>query len=97
MSNEMFIMLLMLISILVSLTTEALKKVLNGKEVSNNLLVGAPAIVIGFAVGICYCLLNSITITTEVIIYIIALIFLSWLCAMLGYDKVIQTLKQIKG
>jgi ABC-type thiamine transport system substrate-binding protein len=26
----------------------------------------------------------------------VALAFLSWLCAMLGYDKVMQTLAQLK-
>lgn len=97
MSNEVFIMLLMVVSVLVSLTTEALKKALGGKEVSNNLLVGVPAIALSFAVGICYCVLSSTPITSAIVIYIVALIFLSWLCAMLGYDKVIQTLKQIKG
>lgn len=31
------------------------------------------------------------------VVYLIALIGLSWLCAMVGYDKVIQALSQIRS
>ena len=97
MSNEVFLMLLMVVSVLVSLTTEALKKALSGKEVSNNLLVGVPAIALSVIIGVCYCIITSTPITQVTIIYIIALVFMSWLCSMLGYDKVMQTIKQMKG
>lgn len=30
-------------------------------------------------------------------VYLIALVLLSWLCAMLGYDKVIQAITQIRN
>ena len=97
MTVQIFLPMLLGISILVSLTVEALKKMLGeGKTVSSNLLAGAVSIVISLVVGICYCILIGVPFDAQSVIYMIALVFLSWLCSMLGYDKVVQTIQQIK-
>ena len=96
MTLQIFLMLLLIVSVLVSLTVEALKKVLNDK-VPSNIMVGIASTMISIAIGIAYYILAKITFSMDLIVYFVALIFISWLCAMLGYDKVIQTLKQIKG
>lgn len=96
MTTHIFLILLLVVSTIVSLTVEALKKILNDK-VSSNIVVAIVSVVISVAVGIFYCILAKIAFNSQLIVYLIALVFLSWLCAMLGYDKVIQTLKQIKG
>ena len=31
------------------------------------------------------------------VVYLLALVFMSWLCAMVGYDKVVQALAQLRG
>ena len=64
---------------------------------SKNILAGIVAIVVSTAISIGYCVLTHTAATSEVVVYAICLIALTWLCAMLGYDKVIQTLTQIKG
>jgi hypothetical protein len=40
---------------------------------------------------------TGIAITAQVIIMLIVLVLMSWLCAMVGYDKVIQSLNQFKN
>lgn len=91
-----FLALLLAVSVMVSLTVEAVKKMLGDTKLSSNILAGIVSVVLSIAVGICYCILFKLSFTADVIIYLIALIFLSWLCAMLGYDKVVQAIKQIK-
>ena len=85
------------VSILTGLCTEALKKVLDEKEktYASNTLAGIIAVVVGALTSVCYALLTSTEFTIIYLVYSLILIALSWLCAMLGYDKVIQTLSQI--
>lgn len=83
-----FAFLLLMVSVLTSLAVQALKSILDeqGWSYAPNTLAGAVAVVLGIAVGI---------ITGCSLAAVIALVFLSWLCAMLGYDKVKQALEQI--
>ncbi len=36
-------------------------------------------------------------INAQVVVHLVSLVFLSWLVAMVGYDKVIQTITQLRG
>lgn len=47
-------------------------------------------------VGIAYIILTEAQINSKMAVYLIALVLLSWLSAMVGYDKVIQSIGQIK-
>ena len=97
MTWKVFLTLLLVISTLTSLVVEALKKFIGeDKKYSSNLLAGIVAIVLSVVIGICYCIFFEIAFNSQIIIYIIALVLLSWLCSMLGYDKVIQSLAQLK-
>ena len=96
MSMSVFLMLLFIVSVLVGLTVEAIKVTSEKENRANNLTAGITSVVISIFVGVFYCILAGVTFNAQIVIYLIALVFLSWLCAMLGYDKVIQTLKQIK-
>ena len=87
---------ILLVSILTSLTTEAIKKLINDETKSNNLIAVGCSIVLSIAVSVCYVLLNNLTFTNEVIISTVIMVFFSFLCSTLGYDKVIQTLAQMK-
>ena len=95
---ETFLFGLLLTSTLSSLATEAVKKILveHNANYRANTLVGIVAFVLSFAIGVGYAALTEIPITQQAIVCLIALIFMSWLCAMVGYDKVIQTLSQFK-
>lgn len=96
---EVFLLGLMLTSTLTGLTTEAVKKLLNESNIPYraNTLVGIVALFISTIVGIAYILLNAITFDAQSILCLIALIFMSWLSSMVGYDKVIQTIGQFKN
>ena len=88
---------ILLVSILTSLTTEAIKKLINNdNNKSNNLIAVGCSVVLSIAVSVCYVLLNNLTFTNEVIISTVIMVFFSFLCSTLGYDKVIQTLAQMK-
>ena len=97
-SLEIFILGLLITSTITGLTTEAIKKVLTDYKIAYkaNTLVGIIAMVISLAIGLSYILLMNIAFTSQIIVYLVALIFMSWLCAMVGYDKVIQTISQFK-
>lgn len=96
--KEIFAVALVAISVLTSLVVEAIKKVIGeDKKYSPNVLAMIVSVVVSVLVIAGYLLYYSIPFTTQIAVVSVALIILSFLCATLGYDKVIQTLKQIKG
>lgn len=98
MNKEFIIGALAGLSILTSLTVEAIKKLLNEKEIkySANLLAAVVSIVLTIATSICYVIYMGIPVTAQVIVTVIALIFLSFLSSMVSYDKIKQLLEQLK-
>ena len=98
MSSGFLISALAFISVLTSLTVEAIKKILNEKEVkySSNILAAIVAVILTVAVSVGYIIYVDIVVSPKVIITIIALTFLSFLASMLSFDKVKQLLIQIK-
>lgn len=98
MSMEVFLMLLLAVSIITGLFTEALKKVLDewGKVYKSNILAGAVSIVLSVVAGIGYMIMVETQFNAKMAVILIALILLSWLSAMVGYDKVMQAISQIK-
>lgn len=97
-SFQIFLLGLLVISTLTGLVTEAIKKLLSdyNKTYHANTLAGLTALVLSVAIGVGYVLLMNIGFTTQTIICLIALVFMSWLCAMVGYDKVMQAISQFK-
>lgn len=98
-SIEVFLLGLLITSTLTSLVTEAVKKLLaeHNKTYRANTLVGVVALILSVAIGSGYIVLNGLEFTSAVIICLIAQVFMSWLCAMVGYDKVIQAISQFKN
>ena len=97
MSLEVFLLGLLIVSTLTGLFTEAIKKWLDerGTKYYSNALAGYVAIGLSIAVGIAYILVGAV-LNAQTAVYLIALILLSWLCAMVGYDKVMQAIAQFK-
>lgn len=89
---------LFIVSALVGLITEAIKKIMaeHNKTYSANTLAGIVALVLSSAVGVAYVFYTGAVFTVPVVLDIVVFVIGSWLCAMLGYDKVVQTLSQIK-
>jgi hypothetical protein len=98
MSFELFMFLLLAVALLTGLTTQAVKNSLKkkGKEYASNAIAGYVAIMLSIAVFIGYMILIDGTLTAALLVYLIALAFLSWLAAMVGYDKVVQVITQLK-
>lgn len=88
---------LLIISLLTNATVEALKKAFEGSKInfSSNLLAVIVALIITCAVSACYMILNGIPFTIQLGVQILALMYLSFLTATLGYDKIVQLLSQI--
>lgn len=98
MNYDTFLVLLMAVSVLTSLVTEAVKNWLTARDktYSANAIAGATSVILAVAVGGAYAALEG-GITGQLIIMLVALVLLSWLCAMVGYDKVVQAIQQIKN
>lgn len=97
MSSGLLISVLAIISVLTSLTVEAIKKILDEKEIdySSNLLAMIVSIVLTLAICIGYILYWGIPITVREVVVMIALVFLSFLSATVSFDKVRQLLEQM--
>ena len=89
---------LLFVSAAIGLVTEAVKKILDdlNKTYRSNILAGVVSLVVSSAACVGYVLHVGGTFTIPLIVEIIAFVFISWLCAMVGYDKVIQTITQFK-
>ena len=98
MTLQIFLTGLLLVSILTGLATQAIKQILeeHKKQYYSNTIAGVVAILLAVSVDVGYTILNNLAFDTAWVVYLIALIGLSWLCAMLGYDKVMQALTQIR-
>lgn len=97
MSLETFLMLLLAVSVFDSLFTEAVKQVLNSVKISfsSNILAGIVSVFLSGVVYTGYLIIMGLTINSISVFYLVALILLSWLSAMVGYDKVVQAIAQI--
>ena len=97
MTTDIFLMLLMAVSVLTGLFTEAVKGVLDalGKKFPSNILAGIVAVVLSVLVSVTFSVLYDVPVTEKITVCYVALTLLSWLSAMVGYDKVIQALTQI--
>jgi hypothetical protein len=92
-----FLFLVTIFSIVTSLFTEALKKAI-GEKIAANILVAIVSLVVGIGGGaIAYTLLDISFAINKNIVVLILFFPIDWLCAMLGYDKVMQTIAQILG
>lgn len=98
MTFEIFLLGLLVVSVLTGLFTEAIKKWLQerDKKYYPNALAGYVAIGLSIAIGAAYIIVTGAAINAQMAVYLIALVLLSWLCAMVGYDKVIQAISQFK-
>lgn len=95
---ETFVLGLLVVSTLTGLVTEAVKKVMTEHNISYkaNTLAGIIASVLSAAIGVGYIVLTNSGFTAQTIVCLIVMIFSSWLCSMVGYDKVVQTINQFK-
>ena len=80
-----------------TLVTEAAKKMLGDRKYSANLLAACLSVVVSVFVCGAYVITKEVALTPKVWVGLVSLVVLSWLCSMLGFDKVKQTLLQLRG
>ena len=99
MTLEIFLMMLLVVSTLTGLVTEALKIWLDEhkKAYCSNTLAGYVAVVLSIGVDGAYVIMTEAAMNEKMAVCLIALTLLSWLSAMVGYDKVMQAIAQIRG
>lgn len=97
-SLDMFLFGLMAVSTLTGLVTEAIKKIMteHNRTYHANTIAGIVAVILSIVTGVVYIILNDITFSASVIVYLVMLTVCSWLGSMIGYDKVIATIKNYK-
>ena len=99
MNLEIFLIALFAVSLFTGLFTEAIKKWLDerGNTYYSNALAGYVAVALSVVVSVGYVILTEAALNAKMAVYLIALMVLSWLSSMIGYDKVVQTIQQIAG
>lgn len=97
MTVTLFISLFTIGSMACGLITEAVKKMYQnvGKDYSANIIALVDALVVGGLGTITAYMLMDIPWTVNNIICIVLMVVCIWLGAMLGFDKIKQTLEQI--
>ena len=90
---------LLTVSVITNLTVEGIKKLLNGTKVkySSNVLAAILSVLIACAVSVIYLIMTDTVFTMKIGIEIIVLMYMGFLVSTVGYDKVIQMLKQIQS
>lgn len=90
---------LLAVSLLTNLTVEGIKKLLDGTNAkySSNILAAILSTILSGAVCAIYLIMNDIGFSVKIGVEIVVLMYLGFLVATVGYDKVIQTLKQLQA
>ena len=96
MNTTFLISALAIIAALTSLTVEGIKKLIGDKYPYNAMAV-VVALILTLIGSTMYIIYYAIPVTAQVIVTVIALTYLAFLSATIGYDKVRELLEQIKG
>lgn len=90
---------LLIVSLLTNLTVEGIKKLLDGtnKTYSSNVLAAILSTILAGAVCVIYLIMNDVMFSVKIGVEIVVLMYLGFLVSTVGYDKVIQTFKQIQS
>lgn len=96
MDMEIFLMMLLAVSVLTGLFTESIKTLLEEHKVNYyaNTLAGCVAVGLSVLAVVGYVIFAGLALTPKIIVMLVALALLSWLSAMVGYDKVLQAISQ---
>lgn len=92
MNITLFASALAIVSAATTLTVEGIKNVLKSLNKDCNATVFAAIISVVLSIGasVGYIIYTSMAVTAPLIVLIVAFAFLSFLCATVGYDKVVK-------
>lgn len=89
---------LLAVSLLTNLTVEGIKKLLDESNVkySSNVLAAIFSTILSGAVCAIYLIMNDVAFSVKIGVEIAVIMYLGFLISTVGYDKVVQMLKQLK-
>lgn len=89
---------LLIVSLVTNLTVEGIKKLLEGTKVkySSNVLAAILSVIIACAVCVVYLIMTDTVFTLKIGVEVVVLMYLGFLVSTVGYDKVVQMIKQIQ-
>jgi hypothetical protein len=98
MTISFMIAALLAVSLLTNLTVEGVKKLLDETKAkySSNVLAAIFSTILSGAICAGYLIMNDTALTIKIGVEIAVLMYLGFLVSTVGYDKVIQTLKQLQ-
>lgn len=98
MTVDLFMTLLAVLSIISSLITQAIKKILSecGRKYTSNIIILCVAMFVGLCGTFVAYILYGIPFTLQNVICAVLMSLACWLSAMFGYDKIQQTMEQMK-
>lgn len=96
MSIQISMFLLIICSTMTGLIVEAIKKMKGGIN-KINIVTAIVGTIVGVIIPVGYILYTGISFDVQNILAIISIAIFSWLCSMLGFDKVMETFKQVRG
>lgn len=98
MTVELFLILLTAFSTATSFATEAVKKLLDSanKKYATDIVVLAVSALIGGGGTMAYYVIEDMALNATNILCIVLMVVANWFGAMVGYDKVTQTITQFK-
>ena len=90
---------LLIVSVITNLTVEGIKNLLNGTSVkySSNVLAAIVSVLVSCAASVIFLIMTDTVFTPKVGVEIMVLMYLGFLVATVGYDKVLQMFKQIQN
>lgn len=98
MSIEFLIFALLVVSILTNLTVQGIKNFMDkrSENYSSNVIAATTSVVLSVALSAGYMIWTETALNAKIAVELIAIMYLSFLVATNGYDKVVQAIKQIK-
>ena len=93
--KELFLTGLFGVSVLTTLTVQAIKNMLGDKPYNPNLLAAIVATVLSICVAIGYVLYNGVAFSIQIVISTVAFAFFSWLASQVGYDKLKELINNL--
>lgn len=89
---------LLIVSLVTNLTVEGVKKLLEGTKVkySSNVLAAILSVFVACAICVIYLIMTDTVFTLKIGVEVVVLMYLGFLVSTVGYDKVVQMIKQIQ-
>ena len=96
MGMDILLVLMAVCAAFTGLVTEAIKRMVGEEKITApNILAAIVSVIVAGGVSAWYLIMHDVSMDAKVWTQIAALVVLSWLCAMNGFDKVKQTIDQL--